>query len=63
MVKGLEHKEQLRVLGLFRLEKRWLRRDRIALYKYLKRGGGEVGGILFSCVICDRTRRNVLELH
>ncbi|KAJ7425833.1 hypothetical protein WISP_20386 [Willisornis vidua] len=56
MVKGLEGKlyeEWLRLLGLFRLEKRRLRGDLIAVYSFLVKGRGGGDTELFSVVISN----------
>jgi len=63
LVKGLEHKsykEQLRVLGLFSLEKRRLKEDHITLYNSLKGGCRERDAGLFFQI--TKMRVNSLRL-
>ena len=66
MVKGLEgmtYEEQLRILGLFSLEKRVLRGDLITVYSFLMRGNGKGGADLVSLVSSDGAREIDLKLH
>uniref|UniRef100_A0A803T676 Alpha-1,4 glucan phosphorylase n=1 Tax=Anolis carolinensis TaxID=28377 RepID=A0A803T676_ANOCA len=61
MIKGLENKpyeERLKELGMFSLQKRRLRGDMIAMYKYVKGSHREEGESLFSAALQTRTQWN-----
>ena len=65
MIRGLETKpieESLKELGLFSLERRRLRRDRIALVKYLKDSHTEEGQDLFLIIPECRRHNSGLKL-
>ena len=66
MIRGLETKpyeERLKELDMFSLEKRKLRGDMIALFKYLKGCHIEEGQHLFLILPECRTRNNGLKLQ
>ena len=66
MIQGLERKpyaERLKRLGMFSLEKRRLRGDMIALFKYLKCCHTEEGQDLFSILPECRMWSNGLKLQ
>lgn len=61
-LEGLSCKMRLTTLGLSNLEKRRLRCDLIALYRFLRRSG-EGSADLFSLVSRDRVEENDSKLH
>uniref|UniRef100_A0A803TVT0 Reverse transcriptase domain-containing protein n=1 Tax=Anolis carolinensis TaxID=28377 RepID=A0A803TVT0_ANOCA len=66
MIKGLENKpceERLKELGMFSLQKRRLRGDMIAMYKYVMESHREEGASLFSAAPQTRTRSNGFKLQ
>uniref|UniRef100_A0A803SSL5 Reverse transcriptase domain-containing protein n=1 Tax=Anolis carolinensis TaxID=28377 RepID=A0A803SSL5_ANOCA len=65
MIKGLENKpcERLKEQGMFSLQKRRLRGDMIAMYKYVRGSHREEGASLFSAALQTRTRNNSFKLQ
>ena len=65
MVSGLKHlsyEERLKELGLFNLEKRRLRGDRIIAFQFLKGTCKQKENQIFTWVGSERTRRLVLGI-
>jgi len=65
MIRGLEYlsyKDKLRELGLFSLEKRRLRDDLTAAFRYLKEAYRKDGEGLYRKMCSDRTRGNGSKL-
>uniref|UniRef100_A0A803T8E9 Reverse transcriptase domain-containing protein n=1 Tax=Anolis carolinensis TaxID=28377 RepID=A0A803T8E9_ANOCA len=62
MIKGLENKPYGE-LGMFSLQKRRLRGDRIAMYKYVRGSHREEGTSLFSAALQTRMRNNGFKLQ
>lgn len=60
-LKGQIHKEQLKSLGLFNLEKKRLRGDFIPVYSFLKRDRRGVSADLF-LVTSDRSQGNGMKI-
>uniref|UniRef100_A0A803SME4 Reverse transcriptase domain-containing protein n=1 Tax=Anolis carolinensis TaxID=28377 RepID=A0A803SME4_ANOCA len=66
MIKGLENKsyeQWLKELGMFSLQKRRLRGDMIAMYKYVRGSHREERASLFSAALLTRTRNNGFKLQ
>jgi len=66
IIRGLEHlsyEERLRELGLFGLEKRWLRADLIAVFEHFKGAYRKDEENLISKVCCNRTIGNGFKVR
>ena len=63
MLRGLEHKDRLRELGLFSLEKIRLQGGLIAAFQYLKGAYKQEGSQLFERVDKQQDKSGGLEIH
>jgi len=61
-LKGKAYEKQLRLLGLFNLEKRRLRGDLLTVYNFFKGGSGAGGADLFFLVASDMTQGKRMKL-